>query len=87
MKQTKRKYQIRIIGLLLFLIIANTYVFTRHRTEKGTLNKETLIVGMELKFPPFETIDEKGTPMGVSVELAHKLGEKLGKNIEIRSLD
>ncbi|OON95628.1 MAG: hypothetical protein ATN36_07945 [Epulopiscium sp. Nele67-Bin005] len=49
--------------------------------------KEVLVVGMELKFPPFETIDTSGNPMGVSVELAQALGEKLGVDIEIQGLD
>ncbi|WP_053984066.1 transporter substrate-binding domain-containing protein [Niameybacter massiliensis] len=83
----KRKYQIRIALLLVFLVAINTYVLTRHKEGTTTLDKDTLIVGMELKFPPFETVDANGNPMGVSVELAQKLGEKLGKHIEIRSLD
>lgn len=42
-----------------------------------------LKVGMELKYPPFETIDSEGNPDGVSVMMAEKLGEYLGRDIEI----
>ncbi len=45
-----------------------------------------LRVGMELQFPPFEMRDEKGTPTGVSVDLAHALGEHLGRAVEIQNL-
>lgn len=48
-------------------------------------NKDALIVGMELAYPPFEMTDEKGTPTGVSVDLAHALGEHLGKKIVIQN--
>ncbi len=45
-----------------------------------------LVVGMELAYPPFEMRDPKGTPAGVSVDLARALGEKLGQPIEIQNL-
>jgi polar amino acid transport system substrate-binding protein len=45
-----------------------------------------LRVGMELQFPPFEMRNEKGEPAGVSVDLAHALGEQLGRAVEIQNL-
>src|SRR5450631_3182568 len=47
--------------------------------------KDTLIVGMELAYPPFEMTDEKGAPKGVSVDLANELGKALGKKIVIQN--
>lgn len=47
--------------------------------------KDTLIVGMELSYPPFEMTDEKGTPKGVSVDLANELGKALGKKVIIQN--
>jgi polar amino acid transport system substrate-binding protein len=44
---------------------------------------EVLRVGMELKYPPFETIDTDGNPAGVSVMLAESLGEYLGREVVI----
>lgn len=44
---------------------------------------EVLKVGMELKYPPFETKDADGNPDGASVMLAKALGEHLGMEIEI----
>jgi polar amino acid transport system substrate-binding protein len=45
--------------------------------------EEPLKVGMELKYPPFETVDANGDPTGASVRLAEALGEYLGREIEI----
>ncbi|MFW6308511.1 MAG: transporter substrate-binding domain-containing protein, partial [bacterium] len=45
--------------------------------------KDVLKVGMELKYPPFETKDDDGNPAGVSVDLAKELGDYLDKEIEI----
>jgi polar amino acid transport system substrate-binding protein len=47
--------------------------------------KDTLVVGMELAYPPFEMTDEKGAPKGVSVDLAQELGQALGKKIVIQN--
>jgi polar amino acid transport system substrate-binding protein len=47
---------------------------------------DQLIVGMELAYPPFETKDEAGNPMGVSVDLAYALGEYLGKEVHIENI-
>lgn len=45
-----------------------------------------LRVGMELAYPPFEMRDDKGSPSGVSVDLANALGEALGRPVEIQNL-
>jgi len=44
-----------------------------------------LVVGMELAYPPFEMSDERGQPAGVSVDLAHALGEHLGREVRIEN--
>ena len=45
----------------------------------------SLRVGMELAYPPFETIDEQGRPAGVSVDLANAIGERLGRPVIIEN--
>jgi polar amino acid transport system substrate-binding protein len=47
--------------------------------------KDTLVVGMELAYPPFEMTDTSGKPSGVSVDLAHELGKALGKKVVIEN--
>lgn len=45
-----------------------------------------LVVGMDLSYPPFETIDASGQPTGVSVDLAQALGKHLGKPVRIENI-
>lgn len=85
--QVKTYYKIKIGILLIFLITINTYVFMNRGINESSLNKEKLVVGMELKFPPFETVDEKGNPIGVSVDLAKAIGNVLDMPVEIKSMD
>jgi polar amino acid transport system substrate-binding protein len=47
--------------------------------------KDTLVVGMELAYPPFEMTDTSGKPSGVSVDLAQELGKALGKRVVIEN--
>jgi polar amino acid transport system substrate-binding protein len=48
--------------------------------------KDTLIVGMELAYPPFEMTDTTGQPTGVSVDLAKALGAALGMQVRIENM-
>ncbi len=46
--------------------------------------KETLKVGMEIGYPPFEYYDTDGTtPVGVDVELAYAIAEELDMDVEL----
>lgn len=45
-----------------------------------------LKIGMELTYPPFETVSEDGKPSGLSVDLAEALGKYLGKPIKILNI-
>lgn len=46
----------------------------------------TLVIGMELAYPPFETRDEQGQPSGVSVDIAQALGASVGRTIQIENM-
>lgn len=45
-----------------------------------------LVVGMDLSYPPFETIDEDGRPAGISVELATALAKRLNLPLRIENI-
>ncbi|MDQ8185552.1 transporter substrate-binding domain-containing protein [Pelagicoccus sp. SDUM812002] len=53
--------------------------------SKGPVDN-TLVVGMELSYPPFEMSDENNQPSGVSVDLALALGESLGRPVRIENI-
>lgn len=52
-------------------------------TEKSS---PTLKIGMELSYPPFETIDKEGKPSGISVDLAYALGSWMHEAILIENI-
>ncbi len=45
-----------------------------------------LVVGMDLSYPPFETINEAGDPVGVSVDLARALAASLHRPLRIENI-
>ena len=72
--------------ILLISIIFIIFSCSNNNTNKNTLDKDMLIIGMELQFPPFETIDKNGKPYGISVSIAESLGEYLGRDIKIEEI-
>ena len=53
--------------------------------KKGT-NEEKIIVVTEAGFPPYEFYDDNEI-VGVDIEIAKKIAEKLGKELEIKDVD
>ena len=51
-------------------------------SSADTLEKPTLVVGMELAYPPFEGKDEQGNPAGVSVDFMKDFAKSAGKEIK-----
>lgn len=73
-----KKKTLMIISMILMLILTGC-------SSKNDDDK-TLVVGMELQYPPFETTDEDGEPTGISVDLAHDLGEYLDREVVIENI-
>jgi polar amino acid transport system substrate-binding protein len=69
----------RIVKLVLVLTLALSMVACG-KTE----DEDVLKVGMEIGYPPFEYFDDDGsTPIGVDVELAYEIGERIGMEVEL----
>ncbi len=51
------------------------------------IKRGKLVVGMELKFKPFEYTDEKGQPMGLDVDIARQVAKDLGVELEIKDME
>lgn len=51
-------------------------------TWAGALDKDTLLVGTESTYPPYEFRDENNNLKGFDIELMEAISEKLGKKIE-----
>ncbi|SHJ14700.1 amino acid ABC transporter substrate-binding protein, PAAT family [Clostridium amylolyticum] len=85
MKKTKILYLFASILMVVF-IMAGCASNNKPVPSKGDGDKEELVIGMELAYPPFETTDEKGNPTGLSVEMSEELGKYLGKKVKIENM-
>jgi len=71
----------RVLSLLLITVLVLSVAGCGSATAT---KKETLKVGMEIGYPPFEYYDADGTTViGVDVELAKALGEKMGMEVQL----
>ncbi len=69
---------------LFFLLLLMITIFIFSGCSDSTSDDTNkLTVAMELAYPPFETKDEAGEPMGVSVDIIKAFGEHIGAEIEI----
>ncbi len=69
------------------LLVVSALVFVFVLSACGTSDDDVLKVGMDLRWPPFETVDGDGMPTGISVDLAYELGEYLDREVEIVDLE
>lgn len=53
----------------------------------GTKEEDVLRIGMDLKYPPFETVDANNVAEGISVDVAYAFGEYIGREVEIVNTD
>jgi len=67
----------------LWIALALVAVLAACQSKRPT---NELVVGMDLSYPPFESIDPAGQPMGVSVDLAKALAESLGRPVRIENI-
>jgi polar amino acid transport system substrate-binding protein len=68
---------------LLRILLPLSFVLVGCFSRPGS---KELVVGMDLSYPPFETIDENGKPAGISVDLARALADALGRPLRIENL-
>ncbi len=73
-----RRALIRIGGMLCILLVLAACSPTAPSNE--------LVIGMDLSYPPFETIQPDGSPGGVSVQIAEHLGAYLHRPIRIENI-
>lgn len=72
----------KITRILLALTVVSVVMVGCQKQDK----KDTLVVGMELAYPPFETKDEKGNPTGISADFMKDFGDYIGKDIQIENI-
>lgn len=84
------------VAVLLAILIAAPAAFAAEATpfaiyKESVLNKvverNQLIVGMEVEFWPFEYADEQGKPTGFDVEIAQTMAKELGVELVIKDME
>ena len=48
--------------------------------------QKELVVGMEMSYPPFEMLDTRGQPTGISVDLAREMGKALNRPVRFENI-
>lgn len=77
-----------IIGItLICTMFAMAGCTSKSVNGESTLDKDTLVVGMDDAFAPMGFKDKDGNITGFDVELAKALGEKLNKEIKFQPID
>ena len=49
--------------------------------------KETLVVGTNAAFPPFEYVGDEGNPDGFDIALIKAIGEKIGMEVQVQDME
>ncbi len=88
------RFKISLIVVLIFFLLPDLCSFgvtDFEIYEASALNRvikrNKLVVGMEVKFFPFEYVDTDGRPIGFDVELAKIAAMELGVEIEIKDME
>tara|TARA_B110000037_G_scaffold179735_1_gene206075 strand:+ start:380 stop:1162 length:783 start_codon:yes stop_codon:yes gene_type:complete len=68
------------------ILILSTAILLLSGCSKQKADTNTLVIGMELAYPPFEMTDEQNRPIGVSVDIANALGKHLNRPIRIENI-
>lgn len=77
-----KKYIIAIFAVAILGII-----FVKHFQATEKHSQETLIIGLQSGYPPFEFMDTTGKIVGFDVEIAEIIAEKLQKTLVIKDME
>ena len=73
-----------LVSIMAISMLAGCGSSNKETAEGGFIKEGTLMVGMEIGYPPMEYFDEDGsTPIGFDVELAQALADDMGVKLEL----
>lgn len=76
----------KTLNLRLSALIAALVLLISLFAACGGKDDKTLVVGMELAYPPFETTDSANRPAGLSVDFARELGKAMDREVIIENI-
>jgi polar amino acid transport system substrate-binding protein len=68
--------------VLVFVLFVSIFALSACGSDNDVLR-----VGMDLRYPPFETVTTEDEPEGISVDIAMAFGEFIGREVEIVNTD
>ncbi|MBR4282257.1 MAG: basic amino acid ABC transporter substrate-binding protein [Clostridia bacterium] len=71
---------------ILALILAVLFIMTTF-AACGSTEEDTLTMGTNAAFPPYEFTDDAGNVVGIDAEIAQAVADKLGKKLVIKDMD
>ncbi len=75
----------KIMKKLLLLVATITLITVMSACGTSDDSEDVLRVGMDLRYPPFETTDDNNDPEGISVDIAKAFGEYIGREVVIEN--
>lgn len=91
----KEKKLLWVLTVLLILVLASAVLWTgcgekeegkKEEAKVTTIQEGKLLMGSDTTYPPFESIDEKGEPVGFDVDIAREIARRLGLELEVVSV-
>ncbi len=83
MHKSIKKYLVAFVSVLAVAGIAFTGMVPADNTSK----EETLTIGLQSGYPPFEFKDAEGKTVGFDIDVGEKIAAKLGKKLVIKEMD
>ena len=77
----------KLIALGLCVLMAAGLTVGCGSKAASVTEKDTIIVGTNAEFPPFEYVDDNGDPDGFDMALIKAVGERMGKTVEIQNME
>lgn len=80
----------RLLERILLLTGTGLFAFVLFAGEAGSVElpapavRQTIVVGGDRDYPPYEFIDKNGQPAGFNVDLTKAIAEVMGMNVEFR---
>ena len=77
----------KLIALALTAVVAMGSLVGCGSASNGSSTGETLVVGTNAAFPPFEYVGDDGKPDGFDIALIKAIGEKAGMEVQIQDME
>ena len=83
----KKLLSLAMIGVLALGAACLTGCGKDDAQQEADTEKATIVVGLDDTFAPMGFRDEAGELVGFDIDLANKVGEELGMNVEFKPID